>query len=71
MRSFYQYAKSYRGELKITDEGRLAEWIVDDFDFPKQSTDYDELSEYIEWNSPFPGAASVFDKLWTEYLERR
>lgn len=71
MYSFYHFVKSYRGELEVTEEGRLAEWIFDDLDFPKQSSDYNEISDYLEWNSPFPGAATVFDHLWTVYLERR
>lgn len=69
MRSFYHFIKSYRGEIRVTDEGRLAEWIFLDLDFPKQSTNYDEISSYLEWNSPFPEAASVFDKLWDIYKE--
>jgi len=70
LRSFFHYVKSWRGEEAKTDKGRLADWIFDDLDFPKHSTDYDEISYYLEWNTPFPNALQVFDDLWTDYIER-
>ncbi|HLR75032.1 MAG TPA: YozE family protein [Virgibacillus sp.] len=67
MRTFYQYVLTYRGKLKDDDESRLAEWIFLDHDFPKQSKSYDEISQYLEWTSPFLGALTVFDELWEKY----
>jgi uncharacterized protein YozE (UPF0346 family) len=60
---------TYRGKLKPNDESRLAEWAYKTFDFPKHSSNYDEISKYLETNSPFPGALTVFDELWEVYKE--
>lgn len=67
MRSFYQFLLTYRGKLKSDDKGKLADWAFADHGFPKQATDYNEISNYLEWNSPFPDALKVFDELWNIY----
>ncbi|GGJ85274.1 UPF0346 protein [Lentibacillus kapialis] len=67
MRSFYHYALTYRGQKMPDDKSRLADWIFYDHDFPKQSADYDSISSYLEWNSPFANALTVFDELWEAY----
>ncbi|GEN30557.1 uncharacterized protein YozE (UPF0346 family) [Cerasibacillus quisquiliarum] len=67
MRTFYQFIMSYRGKLVDDDESRLAEWIFNEHQFPKYSTSYDEISRYLEMNSPFINALSVFDTLWDVY----
>lgn len=59
---------TYRGKLAPDDESRLAEWMFHDSDFPKQATDYDEISDYLEMYSPFGTALAVFDKLYEVYL---
>lgn len=59
---------TYRGQKKINDAGKLADWMFNDHDFPKYSGDYDELSNYLEWMSPFPNAVYIFDELWEVYL---
>lgn len=68
MRTFYEYILTFRGKLKDDEESRLAEWIFLDHDFPKHSASYDEISDYLEWNSPFNGALLVFDQLWDKYV---
>ncbi|MBP1950760.1 YozE family protein [Virgibacillus litoralis] len=70
MRSFYHYMMTYRGKKKADDESKLADWIFYDHDFPKHSTDYDEISNYLEWNSPFANALAVFDQLWDIYTTK-
>jgi uncharacterized protein YozE (UPF0346 family) len=69
--TFYQFVMTYRGRKKANDNSRFADWVFFDHDFPKHSTDYDELSNYLEWNSPFTNAITVFDKLWEEYLIKK
>ena len=71
MLTFYQFLMTYRGRKNPTDQSRLAEWSFSDHDFPKHSTNYNELSEYLEWNSPFPNALKTFDELWEIYLLKR
>mgnify|MGYP001297339058 CR=1 FL=1 len=69
MKTFYQYAMIYRGVQKKNDfKKMLADWMFKDHNFPKYSNDYDELSRYLEWNSPFPEALKTFDELWDEYI---
>lgn len=68
LRTFYQYMMTYRGRKKPSGQSRLADWMFSDHDFPKQSVDYDEISNYLEWNSPFPGALALFDELWDLYI---
>ncbi|MRG88316.1 YozE family protein [Salinibacillus xinjiangensis] len=67
MRSFYHFMMKYRGMGKGSEERRLADWMFEDHDFPKQSTSYDEISRYLEWNSPFSSALHLFDQLWEVY----
>lgn len=68
MRSFYHYMMRYRGAKQNTNERKLADWMFEDHDFPRQATSYDEVSSYLEWNIPFTEATQVFDRLWEEYL---
>jgi len=67
MKTFYQYVMTYRGKLTEDDETRLAEWIFSDHNFPKHTYNYDEISRYLECNSPFLNALNVFDNLWAKY----
>ncbi|OZU90166.1 hypothetical protein CIL03_03215 [Virgibacillus indicus] len=67
MRSFYQFLMTFRGKKQPDDKNRLADWAFYDHNFPKYSKDYDEVSNYLEWNSPFAKALVVFDELWEIY----
>ncbi|GGA61748.1 YozE family protein [Ornithinibacillus halotolerans] len=68
MRSFYHFMMTYRGKKKADDESKLADWMFSDHNFPKHSDNYQEISDYLEWNSPFPNALSVYDALWDVYV---
>ncbi|MED4475476.1 MULTISPECIES: YozE family protein [Bacillaceae] len=70
MRTFYQFLMTYRGKKTPDDQSNLADWAFRDHNFPKHSSDYHEISNYLEWNSPFPNALIVFDELWDAYTER-
>ncbi|WP_106497458.1 YozE family protein [Lentibacillus sp. Marseille-P4043] len=67
MRSFYHYIMTFRGVKQPEAKSRLADWIFYDHDFPKHSTNYAEISNYLEWNSPFTNALQVFDEVWDLY----
>ncbi|QKY69161.1 YozE family protein [Lentibacillus sp. CBA3610] len=60
MRSFYHYALTYRGR-ETDDKSRLADWMFFDHDFPKQSADYHEISNYPRVEQPFTNALAVFE----------
>ncbi|MFC4404405.1 YozE family protein [Gracilibacillus xinjiangensis] len=68
-KSFYQYMLRHRGNRNLDNERKLAEWMFNEHDFPIHSTDYDEISQYLEWNIPFTEALATFDHLWDKYLE--
>ncbi|SHF55217.1 YozE family protein [Ornithinibacillus halophilus] len=68
MKTFYQFLLTYRGKKVADDQSRLADWAFYDHDFPKHAKRYDEISDYLEFNSPFHNALSIFDDLWDAYL---
>jgi len=67
MRSFYQFLMTYRDNKQSDEKARLANWAFFDHNFPKYSKDYNEISDYLEWNSPFTNALIVFDEIWSIY----
>ncbi|HLS35763.1 MAG TPA: YozE family protein [Bacillota bacterium] len=70
MKTFYEFMLTFRGKVIADEQSKLAEWVFHDHSFPKHSTDYDEISDYLEWNSPFVNALNVFDELWEVYEEK-
>lgn len=70
MKTFYQHLMTFRGKRVPDDKSRLADWAFFDHDFPKHSNDYDELSNYLEWNSPFANALRTFDEIWELYQNK-
>lgn len=66
-RSFYQFALKYRGKLVQDDYSRFAEAMFLDHSFPKTSTDFQEISQYVEEKAHPILQASTFDRMWEEY----
>ncbi|MFD2640398.1 YozE family protein [Piscibacillus salipiscarius] len=72
MKSFYHYMMRYRGMRDPSNPYKLlADWMFEDHDFPKHSTNHDEISQYLEYNPPFTEALSTFDELWEEYIQNK
>ncbi|WP_163537609.1 YozE family protein [Gracilibacillus sp. YIM 98692] len=69
MQTFYHFMMRFRGNKEHDDSRQLAEWMFKDHSFPKHATNYDEISDYLEWNVPFPQAISTFDEMWDQYIE--
>jgi len=65
--SFYHFVLTFRGKTIPDDKSKLADWIFYDHDFPKHTMSYHEISDYLEMNSPFPNALTVFDDLYDLY----
>ena len=65
MKSFYHFVLTYRGARD--EQGIFAEAMFNDFAFPKSSTDFDELSAYIEMQADSDLSTYVFDELWAIY----
>lgn len=69
MKPFYLFLMTYR-QPKIIDEiTRFANEAFKDHEFPKQSTDYDEVSRYLEMNGSYLPNMAVFDEAWEIYRE--
>ncbi|MDQ0427478.1 uncharacterized protein YozE (UPF0346 family) [Planomicrobium stackebrandtii] len=66
-RSFYQFALKYRGKLDADDFSHFADSMFLDHSFPKSSSDFDQLSKYVEEKAHPVMKASVFDEMWEEY----
>lgn len=66
-RAFYQFALKYRGKLEQDEFSRFADMMFLDHSFPKTSSDFQELSLYIEEKAHPILTASTFDRMWQEY----
>lgn len=66
---FYQYLMKYRAPMEENDRTRFANLVFRDLTFPRQSTDFEEISTYLETQAPFHFPLQFFDVIWQEYLE--
>jgi len=66
-KSFYQYVLKFRSSKKGDIIGQFAEEIYKDHGFPKYSSDYHEISSYLELNDTSLNTVYIFDKLWDMY----
>ncbi|WP_416826064.1 YozE family protein [Ectobacillus polymachus] len=67
-KSFYHYMMKYRNGSKLDPFGVVAKVIYEDHSFPKQSTDYDEISSYLE-TSGLLATMTLFDEVWDIYIQ--
>lgn len=65
--TFYKYVLTFRGGPKTDLKSQFAEAMYYDLSFPKQSSDFHELSRYIEELAHRDMSALLFDELWTLY----
>ncbi|NCU17230.1 YozE family protein [Pallidibacillus pasinlerensis] len=66
-KTFYHFLMRYRSGSD--DLSKFAEGAFRDHSFPKDATDYDEISRYLELNGEYLPTMSIFDKAW-EYYEQ-
>jgi uncharacterized protein YozE (UPF0346 family) len=57
----------FRSNKKHDPMGEFARSAYNDHSFPKSSTDYDELSSYLELNGHYLSSMTVFDEAWEFY----
>ncbi|EXJ22603.1 hypothetical protein ADIAL_2189 [Alkalibacterium sp. AK22] len=69
-RSFYHYVKTLRDPYKKDSATLFANAVSDDGAFPKQSSDYAELSDYLELSADYVESMLVFDQLFQDYTEK-
>ncbi|MFD1706685.1 YozE family protein [Siminovitchia sediminis] len=68
-KSFYHFILKYRQPEAKDPISYFSEEVYKDHSFPKTSTDYAEISDYLELNGEYRSTLSVFDKAWEMYLE--
>lgn len=66
-RSFYSWLMSQRNPNFANEVQEFANRAWFDNSFPKQSTDFHEISEYLETNVSYVNL-EVFDLAWSQYL---
>ena len=69
-RSFYQFALSFRGGTKEDEKAVFAEGMFKDLGFPKDETEYDPISRYVEEKADSELRSVIFDDLYKIYEER-
>ena len=62
--SFYRFLMTQR---KPTNADEVEQFL--DSSFPKQSTDFDEISKYLEENAEYLPSMTIFDSAWQRYLD--
>lgn len=67
-KSFYHFLMKYRHPAPRDSISLFANSAYMDHGFPKTSTDYDELSSYLELNGHYLESMSIFDEAWQLYL---
>ncbi|MEH7441543.1 YozE family protein [Bacillus sp. JJ1122] len=67
-KSFYHFLMKYRATAPKDAISRFANDAYDDLAFPKNATDYHEISSYLELNGHYLESMVVFDEAWEVYL---
>ncbi|QIL50598.1 YozE family protein [Weissella coleopterorum] len=67
-RSFYQWLMTQRDPVTHDEVKTFANGTFFDQSFPKQSTDFDEISRYLEENGSYLQSMDIFDAAWRQYL---
>ena len=67
-KSFYSWLMTERNPKSQQPVAVLADLVFAEPDFPKQSSDFDEVSRFLEENASFNFSLSDFDGIWESYL---
>ena len=67
--SFYHFLMTLRQPNQPTEVEQFANNAFLDSSFPKQSTDFDEISKYLEENAEYLPSMTIFDTAWQRYLD--
>jgi uncharacterized protein YozE (UPF0346 family) len=66
-KSFYHYMLKYRNEKAKDEISQFANDMYLDHGFPKNSTDYHDVSTYLEFNGHYLNTMAIFDHAWELY----
>lgn len=67
-RSFFHWLMTQRQPVAADEVETFANAAFFDQQFPKQSTNFDDLSRYLEENAGYLHSMSIFDQAWEMYL---
>lgn len=67
-RSFYHWLMTQRDSKVDLAAAELADLVFTDTAFPRQSSDFDQISRYLEEEASFVFNLSQFDQIWETYL---
>lgn len=67
--SFYQYLMTERDPYKQDNITLFANDAFFDRLFPKQSENYDEISNHLEMNTDYLTSMTIFDDAWENYQQ--
>ena len=69
MKPFFTFLMRYRQPKEVDEITKFANHAFLDHSFPKQSSDYDEVSRYLELNVDYLVSMTIFDEAWDLYLQ--
>lgn len=69
--SFYEFMRQQRDPNHKDDLTQLAYDIASDGMFPKTSTNYDQISRYLETEVDYVSTMTLFDEAWDLYEKRK
>lgn len=68
-KSFYHFLMKFRQHSAGDDISQFANNAYQDHSFPKHSSNYQELSNYLELQVDYLSTVSLFDQVWELYVE--
>jgi len=68
--SFYRCLMTLRDPDDYNEVVQFANNAFYDQSFPKQLSDYEGLSQYLEMNGNYLPSMTIFDDAWQKYLEK-
>ena len=68
MKTFYEFVLTFRGAAN--EKGDFAEAVFEDSLFPRRTSNFHELSQYVEMQADDYMKISIFDEIWEEYASK-
>ena len=68
--SFYRFLMTQRDPDSHNDIAEFANNAQHDSSFPRQSQDYEEISNYLELNAGYLPSMTIFDDAYQMYLDK-
>lgn len=69
--SFYNFVLTYRDPIKKDGLTLFANQVGEDVGFPRTTSDYYDLADYLELSGEYSEHISHFDEIYRVYQERQ